>query len=87
MGSIITGYDNSPTLLRESSTDSRSSDKAADIATSYVIVDALSLLIGTILSLAMSRSDSFEPEMANADWTLDPIVSATDQAVIPNTIA
>ena len=48
---------------------------------------ALSLLSGTILSLAMLRSDAFEPEMANADWTLDPIVSARDQAVIPNTIA
>src|SRR6266702_1126109 len=36
---------------------------------------ALSLLSGTILSLALLRSDAFEPEMANADWTLDPIVS------------
>ena len=61
--------------------------KAADIATAHVLVDALSLLSGTILRSECPRSDPFEPEMTNADWTLDPIVSATAQAVIPNTIA
>ena len=63
------------------------SSKATDIATAHVLVGSLSLLSGTILSLAMSRSDAFKPEMPNANWTLDLILSARDQPVIPNTIA
>jgi cytochrome c oxidase assembly protein subunit 15 len=63
------------------------SNKAADIATAHVLLGALSLLSGTILSLSMSRSDASQPEMANGDWTLDPILSARDEAVIPHTVA